>query len=132
MVQKKTPKPERLLTGAELEIMSLVWDTKHATVRAIQEQLPKERRLAYTSVATLMKILEQKGFLTVSKAERTLAYQPTIARAEYEATTLRHLTQKLFQGNPSSLVMRLLDESDLSREELKSLRECLNKKLGSS
>jgi predicted transcriptional regulator len=130
MVTKKTTKAERLLTGAELEIMSAVWESRTATVREVQERLPADRKLAYTSVATLLKILEQKGFLTVSKGERTLTYQPVIARADYEATTLRHLTQKLFQGNPSSLVMRMLDESDLSREDLKSLRELLNKKLG--
>jgi len=129
MVQKKTTKPEKLLTSAELEIMSAVWEGEPATVREVQERLPKERKLAYTSVATLLKILEQKGFVKVDKGDRALSYRAALAKADYEGTTLRDLTKKLFQGNPTSLVMRLLDESELSNEELKSLREALDRKL---
>ncbi len=129
MVQKKTTKPDKLLTGAELEIMSAVWEGEPATVREVQERLPKERKLAYTSVATLLKILEQKGFVKVEKGERSLHYRATLAKADYEGTTLRDLTRKLFQNNPTSLVMRLLDDSDLSNEELQSLKEALDRKM---
>ena len=132
MAKNKSSKPERQLTVGELEIMEAVWQQGEATVRDVLQSLPNDRKLAYTSVATVMKILEQKGFLKSSKSERTHTYQALIARNEYEGQTLRHITNKLFRGSPSSLVMRLLDESDASEEELKSLRQLLDERLENS
>ncbi len=122
-------KPERLLTGAELEIMQAVWDRGDTTVRDVVAALPADRPLAYTSVATTMKILEQKGFLKSTKTDRAHTYSARVGREEYEATTLRHLTSKLFKGSPSSLVARLLDDSKLDEAELESIRDWVNRRL---
>jgi predicted transcriptional regulator len=124
-------KKDKILTEVELELMNVIWQlgTKECTVREVQEALPAKRDLAYTTVATMMKILEQKGILSSRTSdERAHVYRPLTSRAEYEAAALRHVTQSVFQGNPASIVMRLLDESELSPEELDQVRALLDEK----
>jgi predicted transcriptional regulator len=129
MTKKK--RPERMLTEVELEMMNVVWKSDRCTIRSVVDQLPKERRLAYTSVATMMKILEEKGFLTSVSHEKTHVFSPVIGKEEYERRTLNHVAEKLFEGSPSSMVMKLIDDADLSREELKAIQKTLEERLRS-
>ena len=131
MVARKRSKPEKLLTEVELELMNVIWTLGECTVKDVQTALPKERDLAYTSVATIMKILEQKGVLGSQKKERAHTYEPLLSRTDYEAMSLRHLTTHVFQSNPSSMVTKLLNESELSKDELKAIRKLLDERLGS-
>ncbi|MGZ3658354.1 MAG: BlaI/MecI/CopY family transcriptional regulator [Bdellovibrionota bacterium] len=126
---KKKHSLEKPLTEVELELMRMVWQLGECTVKEVQTALAQERELAYTSVATIMKILEQKGALESQKTDRAHLYRPRVSRADYEAASLRHLADHVFQGNPSSMVMRLLDESKLSQIELESIRRLLEEKL---
>ena len=132
MVQRKKNLPDKLLTGVELELMTVIWQLGECTVREVQDALPKERALAYTSVATMMKILEQKGILSSQRGERAQTYRARVAKADYEAKSLRHLTQDLFQGDRSSLVMRLLDDNGLTEDELKAIRKLVDERLKKS
>lgn len=129
MAQKKGMKLEKVFTEVELELMNAIWDLGKCTVKDVQEALPKDRDLAYTSVATMMKILEQKGALKSEKKERAHHYKPLVSRAEYEAISLDHLKTNVFGGNPTSMVMRLLDNSDLSKKEIETIRSLLNERL---
>lgn len=125
----KGKKFDRLLTEVELELMNALWDLGEGTVKDILARLPSGRKLAYTSVATMMKILEAKGAVAGTKGDRSYRFVPRIERGEYEARTLRHVAERVFQGRPSSMVMRLLDEAELSREELQSIRRLLEERL---
>ena len=125
----KTKKDEKLLTELELEIMQRVWDGAH-TVRAVVELLPKSRGLAYTTVATMMKILEQKNFIKSSKMDHTLSYQVLVPRTDYESKSLKVMTDKVFKGRSSQLVMRLLNEGELSPEELNAIKKMLEERMG--
>lgn len=118
-------KTEKQLTSVELELMNIIWRTPSCTVRDVVEALPKERALAYTSVATMMKILEDKGVLTIKKQEKTHLFFPNLSRERYEMMSLRHMTDKVFQGNPSTLILRLLDDAELTPEELKLIRKTI-------
>ena len=122
---------DRQLTDVELELMQLVWALGECTIRDVFEAVPKERDLAYTTVATMIKILEQKGAVSCQKKERAITVKPRIERAEYETASLKHLNQSVFQGNATTMVSRLLDEGDLSVEELRSLRKLLDERLRS-
>jgi predicted transcriptional regulator len=124
---RKTKANEKLLTEVELEIMTAVWELGECTIKDVQKRLPKNRPLAYTSVATIIKILENKNVLGRNEKEHT--YFPLLVRKDYESRTLRHVADRVFQGNPSSMVARLIDESDLSAEELRSLRKLLDERL---
>lgn len=128
MVKKKSV---RLLTELELEIMNAVWARGECTVKEVQDALSSTRELAYTSVATVMKILQDKGVLQSKRGEKALAYKPVLSRADYEVRTLQHVTDNVFQGSPTSFVARLLEEADLSSDDLLAIRKLLNERLRS-
>jgi predicted transcriptional regulator len=120
---------DRLLTEAELDIMDALWQAREGTVREIMAHLPPGRELAYTTVATMLRILEQKGFASSRLEQRKLIYSPALEREPYERRGLRHVVQRLFGGDALSLVRALVD-SDLSEEELARLQELVDEKLG--
>jgi predicted transcriptional regulator len=129
MSEKRKHKIERPLTEAELPLMNAVWTLGPCTVKEVQTQTSWDRELAYTSVATMMKILETKGFLKSTKSDKAHIYRPLISREEYEALTLGHVAENLFEGNHSMMVMRLLDTGKLSKEDLEAIRIALNNRL---
>lgn len=129
MTKKKKAEIDKPLTGVELELMNAVWDLGACTVKEVQLHLKKDRELAYTTVATVLKILEEKGTLESSKGERALVFRPLLSREEYGSLSLRHLAENVFQGNPTSMVMRLLDETKLSREEVQAIKLLLDERL---
>ena len=130
MTQKRKPKVEKPFTEVELEVMNVIWDLAECTVKDVQTRLQEQRELAYTSVATMMKILEQKGFLTSQKSDRAHIFRALISRQDYEAASLRHLADHVFQGDPSSMVMRLLSDTKLSKEELQNIQKILDERIG--
>lgn len=119
---------ERLLTETELEMMSILWNVNEGTVHDVLEGLPKNRNLAYTSVSTILRILEKKGFLKSRKDGKAHIYKPSLKRADYEARTVRHVVQNVFQGEKIGLVRQLIGSSDLSLEEIEELKRLLNEK----
>lgn len=127
--RKKSPL-EKPLTEVELELMNAIWSLGKCTVKDVQKSLSADRDLAYTSVATMMKILEQKGILSSRKDDRAHTYEPIISRAEYESTSLKHLAKSLFHDDPTTMVMRLITESKISDEELKAIKKTLEERLG--
>jgi predicted transcriptional regulator len=129
MVGRKRIKLEKLLTEVELELMNVIWDLGECTVKGVQEALPKSRDLAYTSVATMMKILEQKGALTSEKKEKAHVYSAQVTRADYETMSLQHLKANVFNGDPTSMVMRLLSETNISQKEMESIRSLIDERL---
>lgn len=129
-MQKKRASLEKPLTEVELELMQAIWELGECTVKDVQTHVASARELAYTSVATMMKILEQKGALKSEKAERAHIYRPIISRADYEATSLRHLADNVFKGDPSSMVMRLINDTKLSKDELKAIKQLLDERMG--
>ncbi|GGE61979.1 BlaI/MecI/CopY family transcriptional regulator [Actibacterium pelagium] len=119
-----------LLTEVELEFMNVVWETGGGTVRDILAELNKVQERAYTSVATVLKIMEQKGFLTSERRDRSLVYHPTVPKADYQKTTLKNLSSKLFNDTPAALVARLVEDEDVTSEMLEEMRALLNERLG--
>lgn len=118
------------LTEVELEFMNVVWDTGGGTVREILAALNQQQTRAYTSVATVLKILEQKGFLRSRMVDRSLHYRPAVPKIAYQKQTLKNLSNKLFDDTPSALVARLVDDETLSDEALEEIRDLVNRRLG--
>ena len=93
-------KPRKVgLTDQELEIMKVVWERGSATVREVYEELLKHRKIAYTTVLTMMGILEQKGRLTKEAGERAYVYQPAEPRAEDVGTMVTDFIKRVFNGS---------------------------------
>jgi predicted transcriptional regulator len=117
-----------LLTETELEMMSIVWRIGRATVADVLQALPPERALAYTSVSSMLRILEQKGALTAEKAGRGHVYAPAVTRDDYASRSVRHLVSTVFDGAAPSLVRCLVEQGELSEADVASLRHLLDRK----
>lgn len=129
MTKKNSARLDKMLTETELELMNILWTNGEGTVNDALEALPKGRDLAYTSVSTILRILEQKGVLKARKDGRSHIYTPTVSKEDYESKAVGHLVQKVFDGTPSALVRRLIDSNDLSESELKELKKVLSARI---
>ncbi len=123
-------KTHELLTEVELEFMTLLWEHGDGTVRDVLANLDEDRNLAYTSAATILRILEQKGFVSSTKNGKTLTYSALLNKNEYQSRLLRDVSAKLFDNTPAALVARLVDDEHMTEDALKELREFLGRKLG--
>jgi predicted transcriptional regulator len=119
-----------LLTEVELELMSILWRLGEGTVGDVLAALPAERPLAYTSVSTMLRILEKKRFLRARKQGRGHVYVPLITKESYEAHSLDDLISRVFDGTPTALMRCLVESERLSRKDLQAIRELLDRKGG--
>jgi predicted transcriptional regulator len=128
----RTKRPARVsakpLTEVELELMNILWRLEGGTVNDVLGALPAERPLAYTSVSTILRILEQKGVLASEKVGRGHRYLPLVPKQDYETFALEQVMGKVFDGQPVALVRRLVDGGQLSREDLAALQELLEER----
>ena len=122
-------KKSALLTEVELEFMNELWAIGEGTVRDVLDRLPDDRALAYTSGATVLRILEQKDFVTSRKAGKSHIYRPTLAKDAYQTRVVKDLSAKLFDDTPASLVARLVDDEDLTEEALGQIRALVDRRL---
>jgi BlaI family transcriptional regulator, penicillinase repressor len=106
------------LTDQELEIMKIVWDRDSATVRDVYEALLERRKVAYTTVMTMMKILEQKKYLKKNLVERAHVYRPTQPKRQVVGDMVREFVNRVFNGSAEPLLVHLVEEHNLSREDL--------------
>ena len=119
--------PSTTLTGVELEIMHVVWGLEEATVRDVYEALRERRKVAYTSVMTVMKILEQKGHLKKKQEDRAYVYRPARPRTQVVRGMVRDFVDRVFQGAAKPLMVHLVEDSRLSPEDLAEIRRLLRK-----
>lgn len=106
------------LTEHELEIMKIVWELERATVRAVYETILKQRRVAYTTVMTMMKILERKGYLKKSQEERAYVYRPSQPQQSVIRGMVRDFVNRVFNGSAEPLLVHLVEEQGITEEEL--------------
>ncbi|HET7842175.1 MAG TPA: BlaI/MecI/CopY family transcriptional regulator [Terriglobia bacterium] len=111
----------RTLTAQELEIMKIVWELPPATVRDVYEALLKRRKIAYTTVMTMMNILEEKGYLKKRSQERAYVYQATQPKARVLKAMVNDFVDRVFNGVPEALLVQLLKDKQLSEEELREI-----------
>jgi BlaI family transcriptional regulator, penicillinase repressor len=109
------------LTGQELEIMKVVWERDSVTVRDVYEALLEHRKVAYTTVMTMMKILEQKKYLKKSQAERAYVYRPAQPKGQVIGAMVKEFVNRVFNGSAEPLLVHLVEEHNLSREELEEI-----------
>jgi BlaI family transcriptional regulator, penicillinase repressor len=117
-----------LLTPHELEIMQIVWGRPEVTVRDVYEELRQRRKIAYTSVMTLMQILEKKGHLKKSTAERRHVYRAARPRRQTVSALLKDFMDRVFDGSAKPLLVHLVSEGRLSKSEIEELRQLLKDK----
>lgn len=114
-----------LLTEGELEIMQVIWDLKQCTVRQVYEALRERRPVAYTTVMTMMKILEEKGHLMKNSDGRAHVYRPSQPKRKVIASLVADFVARVFQGSPKPLVMNLVQEQMLTQEDLEEINRMI-------
>lgn len=119
------------LTDHELELMRIVWERGEATVRDVYEHLLRRRKVAYTTVMTTMKTLEQKGYLRASQQTRAFLYRPAESKGKVIRSLVRHFIDRVFEGSAQPLLLHLLKERHISESDLayidRLLREAKSK-----
>src|SRR6185369_5137891 len=116
------------LTEQELEIMKVVWDRDSVTVRDVYEALLERRKVAYTTVMTMMKILEQKQYLKKSQVDRAYVYSPAQPKRQVIGDMVRDFINRVFNGSAEPLLVHLVEEHDLSRQDLEEIAKLRRKR----
>ena len=111
--------PEQGLTARESQLMEVIWDAGEITIEELRDRL--EDDLAGSTLRTLLSILESKGYVRTTKRGRANVYAPVTAREQAQADAVRTLTERLFRGSASGLLSRLVEDEEITLEELDRL-----------
>jgi BlaI family transcriptional regulator, penicillinase repressor len=120
-------KPSAGLTDAESEVMAVLWRLHRASVSDVVTAMNETRAVTYSTVQTMLRILETKGYLTHDKVARAFVYRPVIDEHQARRRALRHLVRRLFDGSPSLLVLNVLEDEDLNPAEREQLRKLIER-----
>ncbi len=113
------------LTELELKIMKVIWDLDQCTVRQVYEELLKRKRIAYTTVMTMMNILEEKGHLRKRKEGRAFIYVPAHSQERVISNMVEDFVSRVFDGSARPLVLSLLQDRKLSEKDRKEIAKLL-------
>jgi BlaI family penicillinase repressor len=116
------------LTEQELEIMKIVWVREVATVRDVYEALLERRKIAYTTVMTMMKILEHKKYLLKTQEERAYVYRPAKPKNQVIKSMVREFVNRVFNGSAEPLLLHLIEDRRLSEKELEEITRMIRRK----
>ena len=115
-----------VLTDGELRLMRVLWDSGRASVREVLAALPGKHRPAYNTVLTLLRILEEKGYVRHEKDGRAFVYDAIIGRGRAQRRAVRRLAGQLFDGSPGSLAVNILEHEEVDAVEIAKLRKLLD------
>ena len=118
-------KKSTTLTEAELRLMNVLWANGPSTVNRVLEALPADPPLAYSTILTTLRILEDKGYLKHQKDGRAFVYVPLVRRDQAQKSALRQLLSRFFEGSAEQLVLNVLKNEKLDAAELQRLREMI-------
>ena len=122
----RTPHPT--LTPQELAIMKVVWRTDEATVRDVYEALQETRPVAYTTVMTMMRILQEKGYLTKATNDRAHVYRPAKPSQQVLGGMVRDFLDRVFDGASDALLVHLARDNKLTAKQRRIVRQLLDGK----
>ena len=119
-------RPSPALTDAEARVMNVLWRLQTATVSDVVDALPRKPKASYSTVQTLLRILETKGYVAHDKIARAFVYRPIVDAGLARRRALRHLLGRLFDNSPSLLVLNVLDDEELDPAELKRVKALID------
>ena len=120
-------KTSAALTDAESEVMAVLWRLHRASVSDVVTAMNETRAVSYSTVQTMLRILETKGYATHDKVARAFFYEPLIDARQARRRALRHLVRRLFDGSPSLLVLNVLEDEELAPAERERLRKMIER-----
>ncbi len=111
-----------ILTRQELQIMKVVWELKNATVKEVCDAMSQTKAVAYTTILTLMGILEEKGALVHTRSGRAFVYSPLLSRQQATRNQIRDVIARFFDGKPEGMIEDILENETIAAEKLEALR----------
>ncbi len=120
-------RPHPTLTPQELAIMKIVWRLKEATVRDVHGALQSKRPVAYTTVMTMMRILEDKGYLKKTVAERAHVYRPAKPRHQVVGAMVKDFVDRVFDGASDALLVHLAKDNRLTEKQRRIVKQLIEK-----
>jgi predicted transcriptional regulator len=122
-------KPKRSVpTDQELEILKVIWQRGQASVREVYNDLLKQREIAYTTVLTMMGILERKGHLQKTRGDRAYIYSPVESQDETQQRMVKEFVDRVFNGSAGPLLVHLVADSEISKAELAEVESMVKQK----
>ena len=122
-------KPKRSVpTDQELEILKVIWQRGRASVREVYNDLLKQREIAYTTVLTMMGILERKGHLQKTRGDRAYIYSPVESQDETQQRMVKEFVDRVFNGSAGPLLVHLVADSEISKAELAEVESMVKQK----
>ncbi len=121
------PRKSNTLTEAELRLMKILWRRGESAVTDLVAALPDGEQLAYNSVLTTIRILEQKGYVEHRQEGRAFVYRPCVAEHEAGRSEVRNVLNRFFGNSRERLVLSLLGDEEISAAELERLRDAIRK-----
>jgi len=123
-------KVSKTLTDGELRIMQVMWKLQKASVKEVTEVLVAEvlkesESVAYNTVQTMLRILEEKGYLEHTKCGRSFIYSPLVPQHKARSAALKHLLSSFFDDSPQSLMVNLLEDEELDASEIQKLKDLI-------
>jgi predicted transcriptional regulator len=116
------------LGRVELQIMNVVWEKGTATVSDVKEALSRGRKPAYSTILTMMRKLEVKGYLEHEVQERTYVYRATISKEAVRHSIVGDVLDRLFEGSPSLLFNSLVEQNRISEKELRQIKKLIRER----
>ena len=111
----------------EMQVLSVLWDAGPLTARDVLERLPDRKDRAYTTVLSIMQVMEKKGLLTHSVDGRANVYKPAVTRNQVMKPFVRSLVQNVFGGSPARALQHLLEDQTVDADQLAAIRDLINK-----
>lgn len=108
-------------TDHELEILKVIWERGQATVREVYVDLSKQRKIAYTTVLTMMGVLERKGHLKKKEGERAYVYSPAHPQDQVKDRMVKEFVNRVFDGSSKPLLVHLVENDQMTQQELKEI-----------
>ena len=119
------PKKSNTLTEAELRLMKILWQRGESAVTDLVAAMPEGEALAYNSVLTTIRILEQKGYVEHRQEGRAFVYRPCVQEMDASRSEVRHVLNRFFGNSRERLLLSVLDDEEITSEELRRLRDLI-------
>lgn len=123
---KKKKEEDKLLTSLELKVMNILWDLELAFVKEVMEKWEGKPAPAYNTVSTVIRILEEKGFVGHNAFGRSHQYMPLLSRDDYQKRVMTNVLDNVFSGSVTSMISSLVDKRNLSDEEIEELKTLID------
>jgi BlaI family transcriptional regulator, penicillinase repressor len=123
MARKQSP----ALTDAEAQVMAVLWRLNRASVGDVVGAITEKRAVTYSTVQTILRILETKGYVAHEKVARAFVYRPVVDERQARRRALRHLVSRLFEGSPTLLVLNVLEDEGIDPAERQLLKKLIER-----